>query len=459
MTAASARHASGRQYGHRVVRLARNAASPLHRLRADHFIRNALFLFLSVMSAGLFGFAFWLICAHLFSSADIGRAATLIAAASVIAYTSDLGLSSTLIRVLPTAPDPNAEINSALIVTGILSLLIAGAYVAAIPLIAPKLGFLRSHPLEIAAFVLLTACGAANLLTDSVFIAFRQTQYNFLVDGLLLGVTKLVSIAAVLGLGAFGIFTASGMGLAVALGSSLILMVWRVEYRPKPAIDFAVLLRSVRFSAANYVSSVFQLLPLLCLPILILSRLGPASAGYFYIAFSLANLAYAVSFSLSTSLFAEGSQHSAKPVELARRTAKLLIPINAVIVAVLVVGSHWLLLLYGIAYSRHATGTLVVLMLALPAVSINNVGQILLKLSGQVAAIVVVNMISLVVVIGLAVLTVSDGLVWVAQAWLIGNLVAGCVAVLSWRPNKVAGPSTGDRLQEDAVLRPGSIAP
>jgi O-antigen/teichoic acid export membrane protein len=115
--------------------------------------------------------------------------------------------------------------------------------------------------------------------------------------------------------------------------------------------------------------------------------------------------------------------------------------------------------LYGIAYSRHATGTLVVLMLALPAVSINNVGQILLKLSGQVAAIVVVNMISLVVVIGLAVLTVSDGLVWVAQAWLIGNLVAGCVAVLSWRPNKVAGPSTGDRLQEDAVLRPGSIAP
>ena len=170
------------------------------RLSQDHLTRNALFLLISTGSMGAFGFVFWIVAAHLYSTVSIGRAATVISAMSVISYLSDLGLASTLIRVLPTSQDADAEINTALILTSALAVVIATAYVLVVPLFVPNVEFLRANPLHAIGFVVLNACVAANLLTDSVFIAYRRTQFNVVVDGLMQGVAKLACLGAFVGL-------------------------------------------------------------------------------------------------------------------------------------------------------------------------------------------------------------------------------------------------------------------
>ena len=54
------------------------AGSWLIRIQGDHLVRNSLFTMLAAGSMGGFGFLFWLVCAHLFTSAQIGVATTLI---------------------------------------------------------------------------------------------------------------------------------------------------------------------------------------------------------------------------------------------------------------------------------------------------------------------------------------------------------------------------------------------
>ncbi len=281
------------------------------RLSNDHLVRNSLFLMLSTWTMGLFGFVFWLLAAHLCSSVSIGRATTVISAMSVIAYVSDLGLSQTLIRVLPTSRDADAEINTALVLSTGLAMLIAIAYLVVVPSIAPNVAFLRAHLLNSVAFVLLNGCAAANLLTDSVFIANRRAYYNFLVDGVVQGMTKIALLGGFLAFSAFGIFASTGLASGVAVVASVVFMAGKLGYHPSLRIDIAVFLRTVRFSLANYVGNVFQLLPLLVLPVIVVSGDGPRRAAYFFIAFNLANLIYAVPFGMSGSMLAEGSHESA----------------------------------------------------------------------------------------------------------------------------------------------------
>ena len=291
------------------------------RLSNDHLVRNSLFLMLSTWTMGLFGFVFWLLAAHLCSSVSIGQATTVISAMSVIAYVSDLGLSQTLIRVLPTSRDANAEINTALVLSSGLAMLIAVGYLVVVPSITPNVEFLRGHLINAVAFVLLNGCAAANLLTDSVFIAHRRAYYNFLVDGVVQGVTKVVLLGGFLAFSAFGIFVhrpgqRHGRGgqpglpcLAGGLPSEPAHRHCRVP--PDAAVFLGQLCRqrvpdpSVTGPAGNSGE-----------------RDRPRRAAYFFIAFNLANLIYAVPFGMSSSMLAEGSHESADLGALARRAAR-----------------------------------------------------------------------------------------------------------------------------------------
>src|SRR5450759_909702 len=104
LTAPSARR-------HRAMR----GRSRYRRLWTDHLVRNSLYLILSSGLQAALGFAFWIITARLFSTADVGRASSLISATTVISYLALLGLNSTLVRHLPTAPDRNALITAGLL--------------------------------------------------------------------------------------------------------------------------------------------------------------------------------------------------------------------------------------------------------------------------------------------------------------------------------------------------------
>src|SRR2546421_1625985 len=191
-------------------------------LRSDALLRNSFFILLTTATMGGVGFLFWLVNARLFTSSQIGVATTLISATALICYLSLLGFDATFIRFLPRSSNRDAEINTGLILVLGAALVVSTAYVLAAPIFVPALRFVRASPLYAIGFVVLTAFAAVNLVTDSVFIAYRGATYNFIVDGLLQGAAKLALPALLTGLGAYGIFAASGGAAGGGLACDLV---------------------------------------------------------------------------------------------------------------------------------------------------------------------------------------------------------------------------------------------
>ncbi len=414
--------------GQRPSRRAR-AGAWLVQIRSDHLVRNSFFIMASTAAMGAFGFLFWLVAARLYTSGQIGVATALISATILISYLGQFGFDATFVRFLPTSRDRDAEINTGLTLVAGGSLVLALAYILVVPSFVPALRFVRSSPPYAAGFVVFTALAAINLVTDAVFIAYRAAKYNFIVDGLIQGLSKLALPVLVVGLGAYGIFTASTGAALVAVAFSIIFLVRRFSYRPRLRVSLAVIRQVFTFSGLNYFASLLNVVPVLFVPAIVINGRGASEAGYYYVAFQMANLLYAISFAISASLFSEGSYEDGNLAGLARRSAKYLGLLAIPAVVLLSLGGHWLLLAFGREYSLHAGPALAVFGLAVPAVSLNMWSHVMLRLSKQLGGLVWSNVVLVIVVCGLALLWVHRGLAWVALAWLLGNLAAGSSAL------------------------------
>jgi len=408
------------------------AASWSTRIQGDHLVRNSLFTMLAAGSMGGFGFLFWLVCAHLFTSAQIGVATTLISATILVSYFGQLGFEYTFVRFLPTSRDRNAEINTGLTLVGVASLVLSAAYILVAPTFVPALEFVRRSPLSSLVFVIFTAFTALNMLTDAIFIAYRSAKYNFLVDGLIQGTAKVVAPALMIGLGAFGIFAASTAAAVVGVGFSTWFLIRRFAYRLRLGVSPAVLRQVFGFSGLNYLASLLNMVPVLVVPAIVINGRGPSEAGYYYLAFQMANLLYALPLAISGALFSEGSHDGIDLRHQARRASTFLGILALPAVALATVGGHWLLLIFGSEYGEHARTALAVFGFAVPVVGLNMLSQTMLRLSRQLGALILSNVGFVVVVCGLAAAWVHRGLAWVALAWLLGNLVAGVSALVFW---------------------------
>lgn len=397
---------------------------------SDHLFRNSFFITLSTATMGGFGFLFWLVGARLFTPDQIGLGTTLISSTVLISYLSLLGVDVTFVRFLPESDDRDAEINTGLVLVLLAALAVGAAYIIVAPLLVPALGFVQHTPILAVGFVVLTAFSAVNLVTDSVFIAYRAAKYNFIVDGLLQSGAKLALVVAFTGLGAYGIFAASGVAAVAAVGLSLFFMARGFAYRPKVQIARRVVRRVFAFSSLNYLANLVNIAPILLLPLIVINVRGPSQAGYYFIAFQIANLLNAVTYAVSQALFAEGSYASTVFAPLVRRSAKLLALTVLPASAFLALTGHWLLLAFGAGYSSHSTVTLVIFAASCPAVALKVWTSTILRLKMQLAGLIWSNVIYLISICGLAALWAHRGLPWVAGAWLLGNLIAGGVGVV-----------------------------
>ncbi|HVQ44900.1 MAG TPA: oligosaccharide flippase family protein [Candidatus Saccharimonadia bacterium] len=381
------------------------------------------------------GFGFWWLCARLFTPDQIGYGTALISGMTLISYFSLLGVNSAFIRFLPKSIERNEELNTGLLLVAGTAVVISAAYVGLLPWLAPRLDFVRTNAWFALGFVVLAAMAAINLLTDSVFIAYRASQYNLLINSIM-SLAKLMLPVAVIGLGAYGIFFASGVAAVLALGLSVYYMVRRFSYRPEWRIHRAVVGRVFSFASANYVANCLNIAPTMALPLVVVNRLGAAEAGYFYLAFMVANLLYTTAYSVAQSLFAEGSHSEEELAVLVRRAVTILALIMVPASALLALCSPWLLLVFGKTYSLEASTTLAVLALAAPALAVYTVAVVLLRVRKQIYSIIAMNVVFATVIIGLALAWTGRGLVWAAWAWLVGHIVAGgCgMAMAAWGP-------------------------
>jgi O-antigen/teichoic acid export membrane protein len=403
----------------------------LARLRDDHLVRNSLFLILSsAVQAGL-GFAFWIIAARLFSIADVGRASSLISATTMVAFFALLGLNSTFVRFLPSVPDKDSLITAGLMLVALCGAVLGLGYALLTPVLAPRLAFVAHRPVLAIGFALLTGAAAVNLLTDSIFIASRKAGYNTLVDGGFGGLSKVAASLALTGTGAYGLFCASASGSAVAAVASLLLMMKVLRWRPALKSLRTTLWPLLRFSGANYVGNVLNMLPSLVVPLIVLDRLGASAAAYYFVPFQVAQLLYSAGGAVEQAFLAEGAHEGTIGRELLRRSARVLIAFCLPAYLVLTVAARWLLLVFGVSYSQHGSVGLMLLAAAALPIAAGNWLMTVLRLAGRLRAIVVSNVVYAVGISALAWFLAPHGLTAVCAAWPVGALLGTAVAAIA----------------------------
>ncbi|HXH27171.1 MAG TPA: oligosaccharide flippase family protein, partial [Candidatus Acidoferrum sp.] len=280
-------------------------------LKRDSLLLNSFFLFLSTATMAGFGFIFWLLVAHFYPPSLVGVASTLISAMNFIAYLALLGFDTTFIKFLPGSQRRSEQIDTGLLLVGGAALLAATGYAFIAPRLAPGLHVLSDHWYFMVGYVFLVTGAAVNLVTDSIFIAYRSAKYNFFIDGLTASSLQVVLPMALVGLGAYGVFAASGAAAFIAMLVSIVVLMRRFGYQPRLAINRTILREVARYSFINYIANLLNVVPTLVLPLIIINKLGTAAAGYYYLAFMMATLLYTIAHTLSQAMLAEGSYDEA----------------------------------------------------------------------------------------------------------------------------------------------------
>jgi len=400
------------------------------RLRADHLVRNSLYLMVSSGAQAGLGFAFWILMARLFSPQDVGKASSLLSATSLVAYFALAGLNTAVMRYLPTATNKDPLLTAVFVMVSGMACAIAVGYVILTPIVAPRLDFIAHSPLMAAGFALLAAATAVNVLTDSVFMASRRAELCAITDGFVGGVGKLVFGLILAGTGAYGLYLAAVGGFAAAAVASMVLIITILRWRPSFTSPLQTLKPLLKFSGANYLANAMNLLPSVLVPLIVLGRLGARPAGYYFVAFQIAAILYAAVAAVESSFMAEGSQAGTNWRAIRRRSRLLAIALFVPGGIVTAVAAHWLLLAFGSAYSLHGTASLEILAVAVLPIAACNWGWTVLRLTGRLRALVASTVIYGAGICGSAWVLAPHGLTALSSAWLVGSAVAAAASTV-----------------------------
>jgi O-antigen/teichoic acid export membrane protein len=390
----------------------------------DNLFRNSVYLMLTTALGAALGFFFWLIVAHVFNPDEVGIGTTLISAMTLISSISLLGFNSTFIRVLPTSDNRNNQINTGSILVIITAALMAGIYILLVPYIVPKLDIVEQNGWYVAGFIVMVALASINSLTDSIFIAYRSAKYTLMTDGVVTAGTKLLLPLFFIGLGAYGVFASAGLAAALGMVASILYLIFLFGYKPEFRIDKKTLKSVFRYSFVNYIANLLSIIPTLILPIIIIDSLGAASEADYYLAFMIASLIYAISVAVSQSLFAEGSYGSSSLRKLLKDSSILLAVLTVPAALLFIFLGPIILGFFGKSYNLGGSSIVILFALAAPIVAGYNIAGSLLRIRHQINALLIMDFLYAISVIGFTIFWVGKGLEWVGIAWLAGNFIA-----------------------------------
>ncbi len=398
--------------------------------------RNSFFLMANtVLTSGL-GFFFWMVVARFYTEAEVGWGAAIISAISLLAMLSVPGFGAALIRFLPKAEKPQDMINSCLTISGALAVVLAVVFVAGLDVWSPALAFIKSNIIFAAAFVFFVLAQALYGTIASVFIARRRADFTLYKSAVFSLLKIPLPILLVLFFHAFGIAASWGIASAVALAVALIFFVPRVQphYRPVPSFNPGIIGSMWRYSSGSYLARIFNAAPALILPLMVVNLLGAEQNAYFYVAWTIAALLFAIPAAVARSLFAEGAHFEGELWTNVTKSLKFtfLILVPAVILVLLV--GKWLLLLFGEGYS--ASGLLLLRILCLSSLfaGASIIYTATLRVEDRLRELTLIfGFITAATLVGSYFIMPQAGMVGIGYVWLAVQGVVGLYAVFAMR--------------------------
>ena len=406
-----------------------------HYLKAPLY-RNSLFLIANTVFTTGLGFFFWMVVARFYTAYEVGVGSAIISAVFFLALLSTLGLDVAIIRFLPKSQKPVELINSCLVLSGIVALVIGGIFLAGLGLWSPKLIFVRENAIFILAFLLFTFGWTLSGIIGSVFVAKRRAEFN-LAKNTLLSLLKIpLPILLVLFFHAFGIVSSWGIATGIAVAVCLFFFLPRVQksYKPLPNLNLNIVKNIWKYSVGNYFASILAATPSFILPIMIVNILSGEQNAYFYVAWTIATIPFSIPGAASQSLFAEGSHFEEELSINARKALRFALILLVPTIILLVVLGKWLLLAFGSSYSSNALTLLWILGASSIFVGINSVYYTILLVRHRIRELLVLRgLITLVVLVASAFVMRAIGIVGIGYAWLGAQALVSLYVALTIR--------------------------
>lgn len=380
------------------------------------FYRNSIYIALGRFSEVGFGFLFWTLAARLYSVGEVGIATALISSLGLVMAFSRFGFDMVIIRFMP-AYDRSQVFNTCFWITTVAAIVVGIVYLIVIDLVSPEIAFIRDYAFF---FLLFTVVNAITLTTGNALFSFRKADLKF-IQNLIMGVRLPLLFPFAL-LGSVGIFYSFGFAYLAATVFAMVVIRGYVTLSPR--IDWEFTRRTSRFSSLNYFANLLQSIPTLMMPILIVNILGSEDAALYYVAFAIGNLVLIIPDALSTSFFVEGSHG----INLRKGVFRNLVATYAILIPVillmLIFGDH-LLSFFGEEY-RAAFELLRVIAISSLFVTIYNLFIPFQNIRLQAGAIVVLNLIRFMFLLGLSYVFLSCfGVIGAGYAWAITYLILG----------------------------------
>lgn len=413
----------------------------------DSLRKNSLLLILSqAVNAGS-AFIFWIICARLFTSEQVGLATAFISFGSLVSAFTNLGLPNTIIRFLPVSKRRGSIFMAAILLIMIASLIGSVLAIAFIHTLSAKLAFIQQDPILIVLLSLLILGNTTSALLDGTLMAFREGKYIFR-KAIITNLPRILLPFIFVGFAIKGMLAIYVIMLAVGVTYNMIIVCRKLL---KNDVFYPVvheLVKHKSYAASNYFGGMLGVLPSTLVPIIVLNRLGAEQAAYFFIPMQIAAFLNIISSSTSQALMSESSQ-SDKPnaykKHLGNALKQLYRLLGLGIAATILLG--WpVLRLYGSNYAANGFIVLVMLALASLFVAVNWLGDTLLNIQKRVVAYFIMNGLNAAAVIISVYLFAAHGLLGVSIGWIVAQAFSALTYVFlfarPWLRGIVSGSST-----------------
>jgi O-antigen/teichoic acid export membrane protein len=396
---------------------------------------NSYNLILATSISAFFGFIFWIVIAHRFKTSSVGLATTLLSLSSLISLLGLSGFDTTFIRFLPKSKDRNGQINSGLAISAIVSCIISIIFCLFIPLLAPRLNFIWHNIFYVTSFILVTILTTWNTLTNSIFIAYQNTSYVFIIN-FVFSFIRMCSPFLVSHGGPMTIFVITGISQAINVILSFFILSRKFSYTPSLNLVKRPLKEMLYYSISAYSANILNLIPDSILPIIVLDKLGPDSAAYFYVAFTVANIVYTIAFSTSQVLLAEASHHERSLNSLVKKGFKIESRLLVPVIILLLFICPFILHLFGQRYQNNATTLLRLMLISGLAIMIYSLMNFIFKYMKILKGMVLMTLVNAVSIITISLFLTKFGLSGIGISWLSGSVIAVIVGLIFFYKQK-----------------------
>ena len=353
----------------------------------DPVYRGSYALVANTMGTSVIGAVYWAVAAHLYSPENLGRATALISALMLVATLSQLNLSNTLMRFLPQLGSKSASrlINATYVVSTLTALAGSVIFVTVLPRLSSEWRFVGDSAFFAVIFAVSVVVWEIFTLQDAALVGL-QRPVAVPIENVIYSLAKLaLLVVAVRVLHSTDVLFSWIIPLIFLIPGINWLIFRRAlkDRRPHDLVPHMRARQFARFASVDYAGVVCSQITANSLPVLVISVLGPAAAGSFYIASLITSGVASVGISFATGLMVEATAAPHRLPEITRGALKRCVLTMGPATIALVFGARIILRVYGGSYIAQTAVLFQLLALTLLPFCIETIAYSLDRIAGK----------------------------------------------------------------------------